>query len=314
MNTRPRKTCARAWCARGNRPLCGCASPRWMSIAALSDSTPPSGSTRVGIWPSGLALRSSAKAAFGAHEAVSTMRYAAPTMSSAIWVVAEPEPFLPYRVYMPSPACAGSTVAPAILVRGVTAGLGIDPEQVVVRIEAVVARDPRADHQQARRPVGAVDQMVGVTHPRLEAGAHPRAQQRLAGIGAQHHLAFEHVHELVAQRMPVPKRRLRARLKGFQVDAELGQREDVAEPAPVGVAHARVERLGVACSGFGLDVESDDGCGLGHGLLLGGQVVFSAGAIAAMRRCISSSATSSVWVAMVQIWPKGSLIVALRSP
>ena len=36
--------------------------------------------------------------------------------------------------------------------------------------------------------------------------------------------------------------------------------------------------------------------------------------IAFMRRCSSSSGTSSVCVAMVQVYPKGSLSVALRSP
>ena len=38
-------------------------------------------------------------AAFGAHDAVSTIRCGAPMRSSAIWVAAEPEPCLPYRVY-----------------------------------------------------------------------------------------------------------------------------------------------------------------------------------------------------------------------
>jgi hypothetical protein len=42
-------------------------------MAALSDSTLPSGSTSVGICPSGLIFKSSSNAALVAHEAVSTM-------------------------------------------------------------------------------------------------------------------------------------------------------------------------------------------------------------------------------------------------
>src|SRR5208282_3173393 len=111
-----------------------------MRIAALSDSALPSGNTRVGIWPSGLTLSRSAKAAFAAHDAVSTMRYGAPMRSSAIWVAADPEPCLPYKVYTVIPIAASglraSAVAPAILMRGVMAPFGLDPQQIVVGIEA----------------------------------------------------------------------------------------------------------------------------------------------------------------------------------
>src|SRR5215467_10188004 len=77
-----------------------------MRIAALSDSTVPSGSTSVGIWPSGLSLSSSSNASLGSHDAVSIVLYGAPTTSSATWVVADPDPFLPYSVYIASPSLA----------------------------------------------------------------------------------------------------------------------------------------------------------------------------------------------------------------
>src|SRR5271157_4488475 len=103
-----------------------------MRIAALSDSALPSGKTRVGIWPSGLTLRKSSNAAFGAHDAVSTMRYGASMRSSAIWIAADPEPCLPYRVYTVPPVTGSrgaSFVATSVLVCGVMAGFGLDPQQ-----------------------------------------------------------------------------------------------------------------------------------------------------------------------------------------
>ena len=69
-------------------------------MAALSLSTLPSGSCSVGICFSGLARASSASASFCSHDAVSTMRYAAPVISSAHSTDAEPEPSNPNRVYM----------------------------------------------------------------------------------------------------------------------------------------------------------------------------------------------------------------------
>src|SRR5215475_3795929 len=74
-----------------------------MRIAALSDSTVPSGSTSVGIWPSGLSLSRSLNASLGSHDAVSIVLYGAPATSSATWVVADPDPFLPYSVYIAPP-------------------------------------------------------------------------------------------------------------------------------------------------------------------------------------------------------------------
>ncbi len=78
-----------------------------MRIAALSESTPPSGSTSVGIWPSGLIFTSSGNASLGSHDAVSTTRYGAPMISSAVCVVADPDPFLPYSVYIAPPVSGG---------------------------------------------------------------------------------------------------------------------------------------------------------------------------------------------------------------
>src|SRR4030095_3355457 len=103
MNARPRVICARADASRGNNPDCGCTLPRWSRMAALSVSTLPSSSTSVGIWPNGFTFRSSTKASLVSHDAVSTMRNGAPPIPSATWTDAEPEPFLPYSVYIAPP-------------------------------------------------------------------------------------------------------------------------------------------------------------------------------------------------------------------
>ena len=63
---------ARLEASAGIRPLAGCASPRWIRIAALSEIAVPSGSTSVGTCPSGLTFRRSSYAALRSHVAVST--------------------------------------------------------------------------------------------------------------------------------------------------------------------------------------------------------------------------------------------------
>src|SRR6476646_11758969 len=103
MNTSPRIACARADSSRGSRPAAGCAASRWIRIAALSDRALPSDSASVGLWPIGLLLSRSRKASLVSHDAVSTMRYGAPAIVSAASIVADPEPFLPYSVYMRPP-------------------------------------------------------------------------------------------------------------------------------------------------------------------------------------------------------------------
>src|SRR5438094_4017518 len=103
MNTRPRIACARGDASRGSNPDSGCALPRWIRMAALSVSTLPSSSTSVGICPSGLIFSSSTNASLVYHDAVSTMRNGASMIPSATWLDAEPEPFLPYSVYIVPP-------------------------------------------------------------------------------------------------------------------------------------------------------------------------------------------------------------------
>ena len=69
---------------------------------------------------------------------------------------------------------------------------------------------------------------MGIAHAGLEADAHARCHGRFAGVGAQHKLAFQQVKKFVDERVPVPQRRLCARLERFQTDAELREPERVA--------------------------------------------------------------------------------------
>src|SRR3954452_24507829 len=71
-----------------------------MRIAALSESAVPSSSTSVGICPSGLAVSSAAYASFCAHDAVSTMSNGWRATMSAASTHADPDPVLPYSVYI----------------------------------------------------------------------------------------------------------------------------------------------------------------------------------------------------------------------
>src|SRR5215472_5759630 len=128
-----------------------------MRIAPLSESTPPPGSTSVGICPSGLSFRSSRNASLGSHDAVSITRYGAPINSSAACVVAEPDPFLPYNVYIVPPGSIEFTV----LVRCTASGLGVDPHEIVIGIEAIVAGHASAQHQQPCKLVRTVDEVMG---------------------------------------------------------------------------------------------------------------------------------------------------------
>ena len=63
--------------------------------------------------------------------------------------------------------------------------------------------------------------------------------------------AFEQIEELVLERVPVPQRRLPAGLQRFQAEPEIGQAERVAQALPFALAHAGLERLGIAAAGFG---------------------------------------------------------------
>src|SRR5664279_2269954 len=103
MYTRPRIACARAAASSGRRPLAGCARPRWIRMAALSVSAEPSGSTRVGIWHSGLMRASSSCPGPGSHDAASMHVNSAAASVSAASAAAEPDPLVPNSVYMCPP-------------------------------------------------------------------------------------------------------------------------------------------------------------------------------------------------------------------
>src|SRR5882762_5275156 len=152
----------------------------------------------------------------------------------------------------------GISVGPPILVRRYRPLLRFDPHQVVVGIERSVAIEPRAHLEVARRPRRAVDEMMRIAFARRIARARARLQHLLAGIGHENDLAFQHVDELVFQRVPMAQRRLAAGTEGHQVDAELGQPAGISQAPFRAIAHPRLERLripGAANFSHGAGVE-----------------------------------------------------------
>jgi len=62
--------------------------------------------------------------------------------------------------------------------------------------------------------------VVSVAGPRRISGAIACAQFLLARVRDEHDRTFEHVHELVFQRVPMPQRRLAARPERDEIHAE----------------------------------------------------------------------------------------------
>src|SRR6185369_2291998 len=98
---------------------------------------------------------------------------------------------------------------------------------------------------------------------------------RAALVGVQGGMAFEDIDQLVLLRVGVAQRRDRARRETCQVDAEVGEAEDVAQRALQPARHARGERFGVARRPSPRrDIGRDDGDGIGlagHAVLVLGQ-------------------------------------------
>ena len=95
--------------------------------------------------------------------------------------------------------------------------------------------------------------MMSVLIARLEAGAVARFQDFFAGIGDQHHFAFQHIDEFVLADMPVALAGPDAWLQPQQIDAELGQARGIAQPA----AFPRPARLVIGRRIKGADCEAD---------------------------------------------------------
>src|SRR4029453_1719695 len=129
-------------------------------------------------------------------------------------------------------------VRPPVLVRAMDAVLVLHPHEVVVGIERVVAFRPVADLEVSCGSAAPIDEVVRVFRPGGITGAHSGGEYLLALAGDEHDLAREHIDELVLQRVPVTKRRLAARTKRDEVDAELGEAAGVAQLALRTVSHA----------------------------------------------------------------------------
>ena len=135
--------------------------------------------------------------------------------------------------------------------------------QIDAWIMRAVARDPGADFQQQRVGAGAVLQMMAVFLARLEAGAIARLQDFFAGVGHQHHFAFQHIDEFVLLEVPVALAGPGARRQPQQIDAELGQPGGIAQAAalagPAGlIIGRRIEGAGARGQILGIDA-------FGHG-------------------------------------------------
>src|SRR6185437_1019407 len=127
------------------------------------------------------------------------------------------------------------------------AGLRGIPHEVHVTVGIVsgIGRVAVAHLQVQRRGAAAIDELMAVAAAGREAGTHAGAQHLLACVAAQHHLALEHINELVLVRVPVAHGGLLARRQPRQVDADARQPERIAEAALVARQHARAVRLGI---------------------------------------------------------------------
>src|SRR5579862_4634553 len=145
-----------------------------------------------------------------------------------------------------------------VLVRVVLAVLPLDDPQVVVGIERDVAALAVADLEIARRRRASIHEVMRVALARRVARAFASAKGLLAVVRGKHNLAFDHVDELVLQRVPMAQRRLAAGRKRYEIDAEARKPACITQAMLDAVAHARAEWLGVcgtAMLGSGLGIE-----------------------------------------------------------
>ena len=117
--------------------------------------------------------------------------------------------------------------------------------EIVVGIAAFVTRRPVADFEVHDLFAGFVDQAVGVARARLEPCALAGCELLPPFVGVQRGPALQDVDELVLPRVGVAKRRYRVGRQAREVDALVGQPEDLPQLALLPARHARREGLGV---------------------------------------------------------------------
>src|SRR5713101_7407564 len=94
---------------------------------------------------------------------------------------------------------------------------------------------------------------MAVAIARLEPGGIARAQDFFAIIGNEHHLARQHIHELILLSVPVALARPRSRLQPQQVNAELREAGQLTESPPVFLAAWLIEGRRIETSGDSRD-------------------------------------------------------------
>src|SRR5688572_20211229 len=117
--------------------------------------------------------------------------------------------------------------------------------QIVVGVVGRIAGRAVADLQIENLGGAAVDEVVRIAAAGAEPGAHARLEQRRAGVGDERGVTLKNVDEFVLLRMRVPQCGLRPRREAGEIDAEVGEPEELAERALLAALHAGDERLGI---------------------------------------------------------------------
>src|SRR6266446_3297701 len=115
---------------------------------------------------------------------------------------------------------------------------------VVRRIEDLVAGGAVANLEIDHIAIATVHPLVRRARGR-KSGAHPRAENRYAGISDERWFALQYVDELVLLAVTMQKRGLSPRRESGEIHAEILQTEQIAERSFPAFGHPREERLGV---------------------------------------------------------------------
>lgn len=102
--------------------------------------------------------------------------------------------------------------------------------EVVFRVTAFVAGGAVADFQNEHVYPGAIDDLVGAPVGR-EPGAHAGLELNVFGFRHQGRRALDDIDKLLLHRMAMQERAFAARLQSRQVDAKLGEAEQVSKLA-----------------------------------------------------------------------------------
>ena len=94
--------------------------------------------------------------------------------------------------------------------------------------------------------MAAIDEMMAVAPAARVPRAHAGSERLLAAVRDEHHFAFEHIDELVLERMPVAQCRLAAGSQRDEVHAETREAARIAQAPLDALTHARAERFGIA--------------------------------------------------------------------